>query len=139
MWILICLKTHTSLTWFGVQEKFRANLQQRGVIFLNIMRQHILIKTISSSLPLYYFMVFLSPSGILCVIAKIIRNFLWEGGKQSNKKYHLVKWVVLKSPNTHEGQEIHDQILMNMALGEILSSDIFQETMFVGKKHFPQC
>jgi hypothetical protein len=50
-------------------------------------------------------------------VTKLIRKFLWEGGKTNNKKYHMNNWNIVKSPKDTGGLEIHDPNLLNLALG----------------------
>ena len=50
-------------------------------------------------------------------ISMEIRNFLWQGGKVRYKKFHLIKWDVVKAPKFNGGLGIRDLEQMNKALG----------------------
>ena len=50
-------------------------------------------------------------------ISKILRDFLWNGGKGNQNKMHLVSWEILKRPLSEGDLQIHDPRLGNIALG----------------------
>ena len=49
-----------------------------------------------------------------------IRKFLWEGGKQENRKFHLVNWKTIKLPELRGGLVIRDSDVANLVKGEKL-------------------
>ena len=59
----------------------------------------------------------LTPKMITNSISMEIRNFLWQGGKIQNKKFHLVEWDVVKAPKLQGGLGIRDLEQMNKYLG----------------------
>ena len=77
----------------------------------------ILIKAVLSSLPIFQFSVLLAPKSISAQIAKLLRDFLREGGKGNQKKMHLVSWEIIKRPISEGGLNIRDPELVNLALG----------------------
>jgi hypothetical protein len=46
-----------------------------------------------------------------------IRNFLWQGGKANNKKFHLINWDQVTNNKTHGGLGIREPELMNQVMG----------------------
>ena len=58
----------------------------------------------------------LAPKSISSQIAKILRDFLWNGGKHGQNKIHLVKWEDLKCPMLEGGLQIRDPALANLAM-----------------------
>jgi hypothetical protein len=48
----------------------------------------------------------------------LLRRFLWEGGKTDKKKFHLIKWDIVKQPKENGGLGIKDPALTNLAMGE---------------------
>eukprot|EP00253_Pinus_taeda_P023038 PITA_23038 len=50
-------------------------------------------------------------------ISKLLREFLWQGGKGNERKIHLVNWDLVKRPTTEGVLQIHDPSLVNLALG----------------------
>ena len=47
----------------------------------------------------------------------MLRNFLWQGGKGNQKKFHLVNWDIVKKPLLDGGLQVRDLGLANLALG----------------------
>lgn len=59
---------------------------------LSFARRLTLIKSVLSSLPVYYLSLFKMPEGVAREIEKIEAAFLW-GGDGLKRKVHLVKWM----------------------------------------------
>ena len=77
----------------------------------------ILIKAALSALPIFQSSLLLAPKSITSQISKILWDFLWNGGKGSQSKMHLVSWDTLKKPIFEGGLQIRDPRLSNLALG----------------------
>lgn len=45
------------------------------------------------------------------------RKFIFQGGKMSTKKFHLVSWKKICLPKAFGHLRIRDPIVMNIALG----------------------
>jgi hypothetical protein len=58
--------------------------------------------------------------GIKKEMAKLIRKFLWQGGKDNGKKLHMVNWSTVCAPKENGGLGIQDPKKINIALGEKL-------------------
>jgi hypothetical protein len=70
-----------------------------------------------SSLPIYQASFLLASKTSTIQITKMIRDFLWHGGKGNQKKYHLVNWETVKRPYAEGGLQVRDPKLENIALG----------------------
>lgn len=75
----------------------------------------ILIQSVLSSLPLYFFSFFRVPRKVLKIIIGIQRSFLW-GGYESSKKISWVIWKKVCSPKERGGLGIKDLDLFNLSL-----------------------
>lgn len=67
-------------------------IQQWGTTWLNLAGRVILLMAVLSALPLYNFSLIQAPISIHNKLEKILRQFLWQGGKSDKKKFSLVKW-----------------------------------------------
>ena len=76
-----------------------------------------LVKAVLSSLLVYQASFLLAPKSIMDQFSKLIRDFLWKGGKGNQRKFHLVKWDNVKLPLADGGLQIRDPRLANLALG----------------------
>jgi hypothetical protein len=81
-----------------------------------------------SSLPIYQASFLLALKTSMIQITKMIRDFLWHGGKGNQKKYHLVNWETIKRPYAKGGLQVRDPKLENIALGG-KSSGIYMQTI----------
>jgi hypothetical protein len=77
----------------------------------------ILIKSVLSALPIYQAAFLLAPRSVTEQISKLLRDFLWQGGKGNENKIHLVNWEVVKKPMAEGGLQIRDPTLANLTLG----------------------
>ena len=49
--------------------------------------------------------------------SKLFRDFLWQGGKGNQRKFHLVRWDIMKKPMLEGGLNIRDPGMANFSLG----------------------
>ena len=77
----------------------------------------VLINSVLTSLPIYQCSVLLAPKTITNKIEELLRRFLWEGGRNNEKKLHLVSWDKIKKPKTEGGLQIRDVATQNLAMG----------------------
>jgi hypothetical protein len=56
--------------------------------------------------------------GIKKEIAKLIKKFLWQGGKDNNNTLHVVNWSIVCTPKENERIGIRDPKNINIDLGE---------------------
>ena len=52
-----------------------------------------------------------------------LRKFLWQGGKNQGKKFHLVNWNVVKQPKLNGMLGIREVRLMNTTMGAKLGME----------------
>jgi hypothetical protein len=95
-------------------------LAQWGLQWLNLAVSVIIIKVVLSALPIYQCPTLLSPKFITNKISRKVRPFLWQGGKSTHKKFHLVNWNQVTSAQSYGGLGIREPKLMNIALGDKL-------------------
>ena len=69
-----------------------------------------------SSLPIYQASYLMAPKSISGQINKIIRDFLWQGGKGNQRKFHLVKWETAKQTLKEGGLQIRDPDSANVSM-----------------------
>ena len=73
-----------------------------------------LIRLVLSSLPIYFLSVVKKPQGIVEIVKKLMRDFLWGGDIDSSS--HLVRWKEVMNPKHKGGLEIGNLILRNKSL-----------------------
>ena len=116
--------------WFKVIAKIKAKKISWGGQWLTKAGKLILIKVVLSALPIIQSSLLLAPKSITSQISKLLQDFIWNGGKCSQSKMHLVSWDILKRPLSEGGLQIRDPGLANLAMGGKL---IWK--LFVDKKH----
>ena len=84
-----------------------------------------MIKYALCSLPIYQSSMLVSPKSIMDQVSRLIRDFLWKGGKGNQNKFHLVSWDTVKRPLTDGGLQERDPRLVNMALGRKILWNLF--------------
>ena len=62
----------------------------------------VLIRSVLSSMPVYWMALVPIPSSILDKLRKMIFSFLW-GSSSKTKKFHLADWHLLARPTSHGG------------------------------------
>ena len=122
-------------------EKFKNKLQAWGLTWLNIAGKSVLIKAVLCSLPLFQFSVLLAPIGVLQKMEQLIRNFFWKGGKQNERKFHLVNWETVSKPLREGGLNFKNLSLQNIAMGakllwRIIASKPCWAQLALWKKYF---
>jgi len=103
--------------WLPLLDKLKGRIQAWGVNWLNPAGKTVLIKAVLSSLPIYQNSILFSLKATTQKIDSILRRFLWEGGKQNERKLHLVGWDRIKKPYSEGSLQIKDVSLQNLALG----------------------
>jgi hypothetical protein len=116
--IPICLKLLPNSAWNQILDKLKNKLDHWGAFWLNLVGRTVLIKSVLSSLPIFQFSSLLSPQNVKSSISSLLRRFLWEGGKTDTKKFHLIKWDIVKHPKENRDLGIRDPGLSNLAMGE---------------------
>jgi hypothetical protein len=75
------------------------------------------MNSVITNLPIYQCSILLAPKTITNKIYELFRRFLWEGGKNCERKLHLVKWDKVKRPKLEGGLSIRDVAAHNISMG----------------------
>ncbi|KAL7260348.1 hypothetical protein ACSBR1_006087 [Camellia fascicularis] len=78
-------------TWELIIKNVKKRLSSWKRRYLSLRGRITLVKSVLSSLPLYYMSLFRIPSTVANTIDKFQRSFLW-GDSEEKKKLHLVSW-----------------------------------------------
>ena len=78
--------------WLPMLDKLKNKIHAWGAKWLNKAGKVILMNSVLASLPIYHCSVLLAPKSITNKINELLRRFLWEGGRNNEKKLHLVSW-----------------------------------------------
>lgn len=103
------------VAWNPVVEKFKEKLSIWKAKALSFGGRLTLVKSVLSSLPLYYFSLFKAPSKVIEKLESIRRNFLW-GGDENKKKIHWIAWDNIIKPKWLGGLGVGCLLTMNIAL-----------------------
>jgi hypothetical protein len=98
----------------------RQNKEQNNLLganWLNLAGKVVLIKAALASIPIYQSSLLLAPVSIIQKIEAMHRCFLWEGGKQSGRKLHLISWEKISKPILEGGLNFKNAHVQNLALG----------------------
>ena len=116
--------------WLEIISKIKEKIVSWGVHYLVKARKLILIKSVLSALPIYQSSLLLAPKAIMDQISKLIKDFLWRGGKQNHNRMHLVNWEIVKRPVLEGGLQIKDPGLSNLAMGGKLQWHLFSNKKY---------
>nr|XP_029151642.1 uncharacterized protein LOC114925980 [Arachis hypogaea] len=102
-------------TWKPVIDKVEEKLSLWKAKVLNKAGKLVLIKSVLSSLPIYYLSLYKMPKSVAEKLISLQRQFLWssDGGKQG---LPLVKWEVIMAPKKEGGLGVGDAVIRNTAL-----------------------
>ena len=78
--------------WLPLLDKLKNKIQAWGAKWLNRAGKVILMNSVLAILPIYQCSVLLAPKNITNKITELLPRFLWEGGRNNEKKLHLVSW-----------------------------------------------
>jgi len=92
--------------WSEVISKIKSKITIWGGYWLTSGGKVTFTKSVLSALPIYQAAFLLVPKQVTDHISKLIRDFLWQGGKGNTHKIHVVKWDQVKRSFTEEGLEI---------------------------------
>ena len=80
--------------WSPVLETIQNRLASWKAKTLSIGGRLTLIKSVLSSLPIYYLSLYKAPKNVIDKMESFMRNFLWAGSSDT-KKLHWVSWEVV--------------------------------------------
>ncbi|XP_071693604.1 uncharacterized protein [Rutidosis leptorrhynchoides] len=109
------IKMSKANSWNPVIEKFRKRLSEWKAKSISFGGRLTLVKSVLSSLPLYFFSLFRAPASVIKLLESIRCNFFW-GGSGSGKKLSWVKWDRVLSKYGEGGLNIGSLISKNLAL-----------------------
>ncbi|CAJ2634610.1 unnamed protein product [Trifolium pratense] len=102
-------------TWSPILDVMKKRLSIWNGRHLSIGGRVTLIKSVLSSLPLYFFSFFKAPACVIKELVCIQRQFLWSGGLDSNKMC-WVSWDQICQPKENGGLGIKNLELFNSSL-----------------------
>jgi len=85
-------------------------------------------------MPIYQISILLAPKGILVKIEGLLRRFLWKGGKNNEKRLHLVGWGKVTKPIMEGGLQLRDMHSYNLALGSKILWNLVSGSLNWSKK-----
>jgi len=101
--------------WNGVIEKVQARLSRWKGRSLSMAGRICLIRSVLSSIPLFFMSLFKLPSGVAGKLVKLQRNFLWGWGADE-RKIAWASWNLACKPQEFGGLGIIDPKLFNLAM-----------------------
>ena len=101
--------------WDPVVKKVEAKLSSWKGRFLSMVGRICLLKSVFTTIPLFYLSIFKAPIAVYNKISSIQRKFLWAWGKQS-KSISLVSWDNVCKPLELGGLGVKDMKNFNVAL-----------------------
>ncbi|XP_062093314.1 uncharacterized protein LOC133799310 [Humulus lupulus] len=101
--------------WEPVVSSCAKQLDRWKCAFLSRGGRLTLIQSILSSIPVYYLLLFRIPKGVVEVLEKLMRDFLWEGADHA-KSDHLVSWKEVCKSRDHGGLGIGNLEARNKVL-----------------------
>jgi hypothetical protein len=123
----LTLGTNRVNLWEGVLTKIKGKIVAWGGQWLTHGGKLILIKTVLSSLLIYQASYLMAPKSILGQINKLMRDFLWHGGKGNHRKFHRIKWETTKRTLREGGLQIRDPDLVNTTLGSKILWNLYSD------------
>lgn len=96
-------------------ERIQKRLDSWKGRLLNKAGKLCLVKSVTSSIPVYTMQTHCMPMSVCHKIDAITRNFFWGKGDQQ-RSWHIVNWEVLITPRNLGGLGIRDTRLTNLAL-----------------------
>eukprot|EP00253_Pinus_taeda_P014530 PITA_14530 len=113
----VSLGTLKADTWNKILDKIERKVQQWGTMWLNPAGRIILLKSGIASLPIYHFSLYHAPTVFHQKMERVLRHFLWQGGKMVKNKFNLVGWKNIIQTQEKGGLGIRSPRLLNLALG----------------------
>lgn len=102
-------------TWKPVVDVMRKRLARWKGNHLSLVGRIVLLKSVLSSLPLYFFSFYRVPRRVLKTLISIQRAFLWSGS-DSMRCLAWVSWINVCSPKASGGLRVKHLDLFNLNL-----------------------
>lgn len=102
--------------WTPVVERMEKRIQGWSSRMLSRGGRLILLRSVLSSIPIYYLSVLRLPAQVERRLNSIQSNFLWQGGDAQNHGIHLVAWSEVCRPTAQGGLGVRNLRCTNLAL-----------------------
>ena len=102
--------------WWWLVKKFEKHVSNWTYCFLSLGGRLILLNSMLSGIPVYWFSLVKISSSILKEIKNIMINFLWVGVETSTIS-HLVRWEVISRPYCCGGWNVKNLEWFNVLSG----------------------
>ena len=112
----ITLGSNINQLWDEVISKFKKKIAAWGGFWITTGGKLMLIKLVLTALPTYQASLMLAPKEISDQISRLMRNFMWNGGRKNNNRFHLISWDTVKWPLAEGGLHIRDPLHANLAM-----------------------
>jgi hypothetical protein len=103
--------------WNNLIDKLKKRISSWGENWLSLAGRIVLIKSVLESVPIYQNSFLLAPSTTIKQMEALQRSFLWEGGKKSGRRFHLINWDKISKPLLEGGLNLKNTKVQNLALG----------------------
>jgi hypothetical protein len=104
-------------SWSHLLDKLRNIISSWGANWLSLAGRFVLIKAVLASVPIYQNSLLLAPCTTINHLEALQRRFLWEGGKQTSKRSHLISWDKVSKPLMEGGLSLKNAKVHNLSLG----------------------
>ncbi|GMI64817.1 hypothetical protein HRI_000151000 [Hibiscus trionum] len=108
-------RRNSSVLWDPVFKNFSKRLEGWKVGFLSIAGRLTLIKSVLSSLPIYFLSIFKIPASVLKKLNSLMAKFLW-GESNEKAKIHWVGWNQICSSKSAGGLGVVNLEILNKSL-----------------------
>ncbi|CAN1807687.1 Putative ribonuclease H protein At1g65750 [Linum perenne] len=101
--------------WEPVTNSMERKLQSWKAKYLSFGARLTMIKSVLSSLPVYFLSMFKAPNLVIKKLERLQKRFFWAGISEKNK-IHWVSWDKVKTAKKLGGLGVHDLKSLNLAL-----------------------
>ncbi|CAN0885613.1 Putative ribonuclease H protein At1g65750 [Linum grandiflorum] len=101
--------------WDPVFQNLERKIASWKAKFLSFGARVTLLKSVLSSLPVYYLSLFKAPTKVISRLEQLQNQFLWAGNLDS-EKIHWIEWNTVKTPKCRGGLGVQDLHVLNIAL-----------------------
>ncbi|GAU41975.1 hypothetical protein TSUD_306810 [Trifolium subterraneum] len=101
--------------WSSLVDKIRCKLSLWKSRHLSMGGRLVLLKSVLSSIPVYFLSFFKAPTGTISLLESIFKAFLW-GGSEESRKINWIKWDKICLDKEHEGLGVRRVKEFNISL-----------------------
>ena len=103
------------LDWLWLVRKVQRRISRWLSKWLSLGGRKTLILSVLQAIPVYWFLLFRVPSGILFALRQLFFHFLWRGTSE-NFRFHLENWSFLSPPISWGGWGFKQLGIFNLSL-----------------------